>query len=72
VIAADAGFSNLSNFNRRFRAVRKMSPKEFRRCYTERGRLPDWDEFDLTERSPSLERLNRRSLRPALMAATAG
>ena len=55
VIASDAGFSNLSNFNRRFRAARKMTPKDFRRYYVEHGRMPDFEDVDLTKRSPSLE-----------------
>ena len=55
VIAADVGFSNLSNFNRRFRALRHMTPKEFRRQYSKHTSLPDPDEFSLTKRSPSLE-----------------
>jgi AraC-like DNA-binding protein len=29
-IAADTGYANLSNFNRRFRALKEMSPREFR------------------------------------------
>ncbi|PZG54418.1 hypothetical protein C1I98_03955 [Spongiactinospora gelatinilytica] len=29
-IAADSGFGNLSNFNRRFRELKKMSPREYR------------------------------------------
>jgi AraC-like DNA-binding protein len=60
VIAAEAGFSNLSNFNRRFRAARQMTPKEFRRHYVKHGRLPELDSVDLTRRSPSLERAKRR------------
>ena len=60
VIATDAGFSNLSNFNRRFRTARQMTPKEFRRHYVKHGRMPESDEFDLTKRSPSLEREKRR------------
>ncbi len=56
VIANDAGFSNLSNFNRRFRTARQMTPKEFRRHYVKHGRLPELDKVDLTKRSPSLER----------------
>jgi AraC-like DNA-binding protein len=68
-IAADAGFSNLSNFNRRFRAVRHMSPREFRRFYRKHGSLPGPDDFELTKRSPSLERPKRRNAR-ATMTAT--
>ena len=55
VIASDAGFSNLSNFNRQFRAARKMTPKEFRNFHRTRGQMPEWDRVDLNKRSPSLE-----------------
>jgi AraC-like DNA-binding protein len=68
VIAAEAGFSNLSNFNRRFRTTRHMSPKEFRRFYLEHGRMPELDQFDLTKRSPSLEKAKRRNIRPTRLA----
>ena len=30
-IAQDAGFANLSNFNRRFKAAKGMAPRDFRR-----------------------------------------
>jgi len=63
LIAADAGFSNLSNFNRRFRAARHMSPREFRSYYAKHGRMPDADELDLRKRSPSLENANGRTSR---------
>lgn len=62
VIAIDAGFSNLSNFNRRFRAARNMTPKEFRRSYASHGRIPELDEVDLTIRSPSLEKPHQRNI----------
>jgi AraC-like DNA-binding protein len=62
VIAADAGFSNLSNFNRRFRTARHMTPKQFRRSYVQHGRIPEWDEVDLAKRSPSLEMVKRRKV----------
>ena len=65
VIAADVGFSNLSNFNRRFRTVRQMSPTEFRRYYMQHGTMPGADELELTKRSPSLERPGQRNARPA-------
>lgn len=66
MIAADAGFSNLSNFNRRFRTVRHMSPTEFKRYYMQHGTMPGAGELELTKRSPSLERPGRRNARPAL------
>ena len=52
VIAADPGFPNLSNFNRRFRTARPMTPKEFRRAYVKHGRILGLDDQDLTKRSP--------------------
>jgi transcriptional regulator GlxA family with amidase domain len=56
MIAAETGFSNLSNFNRQFRDSRHMTPKEFRRFVVRYGRMPDArPELDLTKRSPSLE-----------------
>ncbi len=67
IIAADAGFTNLSNFNRRFRSARRMSPKEFRNCYLEHGRMPGLREDDITKRSPSLEKAKQRTGRPRLM-----
>jgi AraC-like DNA-binding protein len=45
VIASDTGFPNLSNFYRRFRAVRQMSPKEFRRQYRKHRSMPELDDF---------------------------
>jgi transcriptional regulator GlxA family with amidase domain len=63
VIAAETGFCNLSNFNRRFRQARHMTPKEFRRFVIQHGRMPDSrPETDLTKRSPSLEQPNRRPI----------
>ncbi len=62
VIAIDAGFSNLSNFNRRFRAARQMTPKEFRSYYLKHGRMPELDHPDLTKRSPSLDGSKRRTV----------
>jgi AraC-like DNA-binding protein len=63
VIASETGFSNLSNFNRRFRQARQMTPKEFRRFVVEHRRMPDSDAgTDLTKRSPSLEHPARRPI----------
>jgi AraC-like DNA-binding protein len=71
VIATDAGFSNLSNFNRRFRSARQMTPKEFRQYYVKHGRMPDFDRIDLTMRSPSLEAQRARMLAAKRKGTTA-
>ena len=61
VIAPEAGFSNLSNFNRRFLEARGMTPREFRRFIVKYGRMPDsLPEDGLTKRSPSLETRAKR------------
>jgi AraC-like DNA-binding protein len=61
VIASEAGFSNLSNFNRRFLEARGMTPREFRRFVVQYGRMPDSPpDVELTKRSPSLERRAQR------------
>jgi len=62
VIAADAGYTNLANFNRQFRKARNMSPKEFRRSYVKHGRTIDFDELNIEKRSPSLESERRRKV----------
>jgi AraC-like DNA-binding protein len=55
-IAAEVGFVNLSNFNRRFRDLRHMTPKEFRQFVAKHGHMPElFPKADLTKRSPSLE-----------------
>jgi AraC-like DNA-binding protein len=56
LIAAEAGFSNLSNVNRRFLQIRRLTPKDFRRFVVKHGRMPGASvPADLTKRSPSLE-----------------
>jgi AraC-like DNA-binding protein len=64
VIATDAGFSNLTNFNRRFRTARHMSPREFRRYFMQHGSMPGLDEIELTKRPPSLESPKRATRIP--------
>jgi AraC-like DNA-binding protein len=60
LIAAEAGFSNLSNFNRRFLATRHVTPRDFRQFAVKHGRMPDANTAaDLTKRSPSLETRRR-------------
>jgi AraC-like DNA-binding protein len=67
-IAMESGFSNLANFNRRFRAARQMTPKEFRKYFEAHGRLPDMQNgVDLTKRPPSLD--GTRIRRPVVMTA---
>jgi transcriptional regulator GlxA family with amidase domain len=49
MIATEAGFSNLANFNRRFRYARHMTPKEFRRYFVKHSGMPDsLSKVDLT------------------------
>jgi AraC-like DNA-binding protein len=56
LIAAEAGFSNLSNFNRRFLHTRRLTPREFRRFVVKHGRMPGTHApADLTRRPPSLD-----------------
>jgi AraC-like DNA-binding protein len=63
MVAAETGFSNLSNFNRQFRDSRHMTPKEFRHFVVKHGRMPELQpELDLTKRSPSLDRQAKRSI----------
>jgi transcriptional regulator GlxA family with amidase domain len=65
VVAAEAGFSNLSNFNRRFLATRHVTPRNFRRFVMKHGRMPAAHSGgDLTKRSPSLEKRPFRSRAP--------
>ena len=67
VIAAEAGFPNLSNFNRRFLDARQMTPKEFRRLVAIHGRVPEPQPAgELTKRSPSLETPRSANLRHGL------
>ena len=55
-IAVEAGFSNLSNFNRRFLAARHVTPRDFRRFVMKHGRMPEAHvPANLNKRSPSLE-----------------
>src|SRR5580658_3918475 len=61
VIASEAGFSNLSNFNRRFLEARGMTPRDFRRFVVQNGRMPhSQPEVELNQRSPSLETRAKR------------
>jgi len=63
MVAAETGFSNLSNFNRQFRDSRHMTPKEFRHFVVKHGRMPELQpELDLTKRSPSLDRQAKMSI----------
>lgn len=72
MVAAETGFSNLSNFNRQFRDARQMTPKDFRSFFVKYGRMPDVQpELDLTKRSPSLEQRAKMPV-PRLASRTRG
>ncbi len=65
VIAARAGFFNLSNFNRLFLRTRQMTPMQLRRFVQEHGRLPKFSVFAETsdsERSFILQRDRMRQV----------
>jgi AraC-like DNA-binding protein len=53
VIAARSGFANVANFNRQFRAMKEMTPVDWRAQYAA-GRTTPETGPGLTERSPSL------------------
>ncbi len=68
MIAAEAGFSNLANFNRRFRAARGVTPREFRSYYVKHGVMPNAiSEPDLTTRPPSLEAAYKARSHPPVL-----
>ncbi|RKP53632.1 helix-turn-helix domain-containing protein [Pararobbsia silviterrae] len=54
VIAARSGFPNVANFNRQFKALRKMTPSQFRAQFP-RGARQDEAVPELTQRPRSLE-----------------
>ena len=56
VIAARSGFSNVSNFNRQFKAAKQLTPAAYRQQFTGARRAEDELVQRLSERSPSLER----------------
>jgi hypothetical protein len=60
-IAQEVGLSNLANFNRQFRRLREMTPKQYRESFRRNGALPDAPRRDdLSQRPPSLEKTRRR------------
>ncbi|MGN6316085.1 helix-turn-helix domain-containing protein [Trinickia sp.] len=54
VVAARAGFANVANFNRQFKAAKRMTPAEYRRQFAGARHAEDDMTARLTERSPSL------------------
>jgi transcriptional regulator GlxA family with amidase domain len=70
VVAARSGFPNVANFNRQFKAMKGMTPSQFRAQFPT-SRLPGENAPGLTDRPRSLERkpvrepktLDRRSQR---------
>jgi AraC-like DNA-binding protein len=61
VIATRSGFSNAANFNRQFKASKNMTPAEFRQQFTGAKHADEATAARLTERSPSLQRLERKA-----------
>jgi AraC-like DNA-binding protein len=61
LIAQEVGLSNLANFNRQFRRLREMTPKQYRESFRRNGALPDAPRRDdLSQRPPSLEKTRQR------------
>lgn len=60
VIATRSGFPNVANFNRQFKASKNMTPVEFRQQFTGARNTGDALAPRLTERSPSLKRLEKK------------
>jgi AraC-like DNA-binding protein len=61
MIAYEVGLSNLANFNRQFRRVRRMTPTAYREYFRKHGSSPVRSTAEeLLSRPPSLERDRRR------------
>jgi AraC-like DNA-binding protein len=60
VIATRSGFPNAANFNRQFKASKNMTPAEFRQQFTGARHADEETAARLSERSPSLRRLERK------------
>jgi AraC-like DNA-binding protein len=56
VIAARSGFANVANFNRQFKAVKRLTPAAYRQQFTGSRERDEEAAVRLTERSPSLQR----------------
>jgi AraC-like DNA-binding protein len=67
VLAARSGFANVANFNRQFKALKKLTPAEYRQQFTGARRAEEEMSPSLTERSPSLQgrRKNRHVDNPS-------
>ena len=63
VIATRSGFPNVANFNRQFRASKNMTPLEFRQQFAGARSAEEESAARLTERSPSLQRLEKRRVK---------
>ncbi len=60
MIADEVGLSNLANFNRQFRRIRKMTPSAYREHFRKHGTSPERSTAkDLLIRPPSLDRSRR-------------
>ncbi|TDG11046.1 AraC family transcriptional regulator [Paraburkholderia guartelaensis] len=63
VIATRSGFPNVANFNRQFKASKNMTPLEFRQQFAGARSAEEESAARLTERSPSLQRLEKRRVK---------
>jgi hypothetical protein len=61
MIAFEVGLSNLANFNRQFRRVRRITPSAYRRSFQQRGDLQEISGTEgLLTRPYSLDRRQKR------------
>src|SRR5262249_10153020 len=60
LIASRSGFPNLANSNRLFKASKSMTPVEFRQRFTGARHAESTASPKLTERSPSLRKLEKK------------
>jgi len=59
MIAYEVGLSNLANFNRQFRRIRRMTPSAYRRYFKHHARMPErTSRAELQIRPRSLESLS--------------
>ncbi|NML30155.1 helix-turn-helix domain-containing protein [Paraburkholderia antibiotica] len=70
VIATRSGFANAANFNRQFKATKNITPAAFRQQFTDARKADEGSSPKLTERSPSLQRLEKSTATSRRRGAT--